>query len=48
LLGELALGLTDRVVAAPDPAGGLGVLRAPAVISSRRSFFLVNDGCWWA
>ena len=27
LLGELALGLADRDVAAPDPAGRLGVLR---------------------
>jgi hypothetical protein len=27
LLGELALGLTDRDVAAPDAAGRLGVLR---------------------
>ena len=48
LRGELPLGLAHPLVGDPD-AGWLALAAgAPAVISSRRSFLSVSDGCWWA
>src|SRR3954470_13934346 len=44
LRGELALGVADRDVAVPDPAGSRAYLGAPAMISSRRSLRLVSEG----
>jgi hypothetical protein len=48
LSGELAFGGAHQVVVDQIPALRRVFFGAPAVISSRRSFFMVNDGCWWA
>src|SRR5215218_10613260 len=44
LLGHLALGIADRRVGLPD-ACTAPTLASTAVSSSRRSFFVVNEGC---
>ena len=48
LRGELLLGLAHPLAGGPH-AGGLPLrVGAPALTSSRRSFWAVSEGCWWA
>ena len=48
LAREFEFGLAHHLVGGPDPGGPGVFFGAPAVISSRRSFLRVSDGCWWA
>ena len=48
LRGELLLGVAHLLAGGPHPGGFARRSGAPALTSSRRSFWAVSEGCWWA